>query len=206
MQTKKRTSIIIISIVLVAMLVVGLITYFGASGNTGSAQNEEQNTVAVVTTEAVESTTAESVMPSDGPDGDSSGPSDSSSVVPGDDSDSPLFEPAIAIDADLEDSEQKTTETTTEATTENDYVEYTFRNQKRLDEHYEKHGKDMGFKDAKSYEKAASDVVNDSRALHKIEKEDGDIEDTNDFVIVSPDGYIRTYFWPNDGIKYYNKQ
>ena len=226
MQTKKRTSIIIISIVLVAMLVVGLISYFGASGDTGSVQTEEQSTVAVVTTEAVESTTAESVMPSggdelssdgpgatsssDGPDGDSSGPGDSSSVVPGDDSDSPLFEPAIAVDADLEDSEQKTTETTTEATTENDYVEYTFRNQKRLDEHYEKHGKDMGFKDAKSYEKAASDVVNDSRALHKIEKEDGDdvyyIEDTNDFVIVSPDGYIRTYFWPNDGIKYYNKQ
>ncbi len=228
MQTKKRTSIIIISIVLVAMLVVGLITYFGASGNIGSAQNEEQSTVAVVTTEAT--TMADSsgdlskpsggdelssdgpgaTSSSDGPDGDSSGPSDSSSVVPGDDSDSPLFEPAIAVDADLEDSEQKTTETTTEATTENDYVEYTFRNQKRLDEHYEKHGKDMGFKDAKSYEKAASDVVNDSRALHKIEKEDGDdvyyIEDTNDFVIVSPDGYIRTYFWPNDGIKYYNKQ
>ena len=206
MQTKKRTSIIIISIVLVAMLVVGLISYFGASGDTGSVQNEEQSTVAVVTTDEEPGATSSS----DGPDGDSSEPGDSSSVVPGDDSDSPLFEPAIAVDADLEDSEQKTTETTTEATTENDYVEYTFRNQKRLDEHYEKHGKDMGFKDAKSYEKAASDVVNDSRALHKIEKEDGDdvyyIEDTNDFVIVSPDGYIRTYFWPNDGIKYYNKQ
>ncbi|MCR5226749.1 MAG: hypothetical protein K6E27_06010 [Eubacterium sp.] len=204
MQTKKRTSIIIISIVLVAMFVVGLIAYFGANGDTGSTQHEEQSTVAVVTTEAT--TTAESLSDSSMP----SGGDELSSDGPGDDSDSPLFEPAIAVDADLEDSEQKTTETTTEATTENDYVEYTFRNQKRLDEHYEKHGKDMGFKDAKSYEKAASDVVNDSRALHKIEKEDGDdvyyIEDTNDFVIVSPDGYIRTYFWPNDGIKYYNKQ
>ena len=67
----------------------------------------------------------------------------------------------------------------------------------------------MGFEDAKSYEKAASDVINDPRALHKTEAEDGDdvyyIEETNDFVILSSDGYIRTYFWPNDGIKYYKR-
>ena len=84
----------------------------------------------------------------------------------------------------------------------------TFRNAKLLNEHYEKHGKDMGFGSAKEYEKAAAAVV--SRALHKTESEDGDdvyyIKATNEFVIVSTDGYIRTYFKPDSGIKYFNKQ
>lgn len=86
----------------------------------------------------------------------------------------------------------------------------TFRNSKLLNEHYEKHGIDMGFPDAASYEKAASAVVTNPDALHKIEKEDGDdvyyVEATNEFVIVSTDGYIRTYFLPDSGIKYFNKQ
>ena len=92
----------------------------------------------------------------------------------------------------------------------NEDTEYTFRNENRLEDHYEKHGKEMGFKDAESYEEAASDVVNNPEALHKIEKEDGDdvyyLKDTNEFVVVSGDGYIRTYFNPNDGINYYNRQ
>ncbi len=87
---------------------------------------------------------------------------------------------------------------------------YKFRNKNLLDQHYEKHGKDMGFSSAEEYEKAASAVVNNPSALHKTEKEDGDdvyyIESTNEFVIVSTDGYIRTYFNPDRGIDYYNKQ
>ena len=102
---------------------------------------------------------------------------------------------------ELED--EKTTEEITEE-------EYTFRNNNRLDEHYEKHGKYMGFDDAEEYEEAASDVVNNPESLHKTEKEDGDdvyyLKDSNEFVIVSPDGYIRTYFNPDDGIAYYNRQ
>ena len=47
-------------------------------------------------------------------------------------------------------------------------------------------------------------------ALHKLEAEDGDdvyyLENTNEFVIVSTDGYIRTYFKPSRGMEYYNKQ
>ena len=46
--------------------------------------------------------------------------------------------------------------------------------------------------------------------LHKTEKEDGDdvyyIEDTNEFVIVSKDGYLRTYFKPDKGKAYYDRQ
>ena len=68
----------------------------------------------------------------------------------------------------------------------------------------------MGFESAEEYEKAAAAVVANPDALHKIEKEDGDdvyyLESTNEFVIVSKDGYIRTYFLPSSGIKYYNKQ
>ena len=87
---------------------------------------------------------------------------------------------------------------------------YTFRSNEFLNEHYEKHGVDMGFASAKQYEQSASNVVNSSDALHKTEKEDGDdvyyIESTNDFVIVSTDGYIRTYFNPDEGKDYYDRQ
>ena len=90
------------------------------------------------------------------------------------------------------------------------YVTYTFRSSKLLNEHYEKHGKEMGFANAKAYEKAACDVINNPDALTKTEKEDGDyvfyIEATNEFVILSKDGYIRTYFLPRAGKKYYDRQ
>lgn len=89
-------------------------------------------------------------------------------------------------------------------------TEYKFRNQKLLDQHYEKHGRDMGFASAEEYEKAAAAVPNNPEVLHKTEKEDGDdvyyVESTNEFVVVSTDGYIRTYFNPDRGIDYYNKQ
>lgn len=89
-------------------------------------------------------------------------------------------------------------------------TEYKFRNKNLLDQHYEKHGKDMGFASAEEYEKAAAAVPNNPNVLHKTEKEDGDdvyyVESTNEFVVVSTDGYIRTYFNPDRGIDYYNKQ
>ena len=87
---------------------------------------------------------------------------------------------------------------------------YTFSNRELLEEHYKKHGKEMGFETPEAYEAAASAVVNDPRALHKLEAEDGDdvyyIEDTNEFVIVSKRGYLRTYFKPDAGKRYYDKQ
>ena len=72
------------------------------------------------------------------------------------------------------------------------------------------HGKEMGFSSSKEYEMSASDVVNDPDSLHKREKEDGDDiyykEDTNEFVVVSTDGYIRTYFNPDSGKKCFDRQ
>ena len=87
---------------------------------------------------------------------------------------------------------------------------YRFRNKKLLNQHYDKHGKEMGFASAAEYEAAASAVITNPNALYKTEKEDGDgcyfIESTNEFVVLSTDGYIRTYFIPDSGKKYFDKQ
>lgn len=87
---------------------------------------------------------------------------------------------------------------------------YRFRNKKLLEQHFEKHGIDMGFNSAADYEAAASAVITNPDALSKTEKEDGDmvyyVENTNEFVVLSTDGYIRTYFLPDAGKKYYDKQ
>lgn len=86
----------------------------------------------------------------------------------------------------------------------------TFRSASLCEEHFEKHGKEMGFQSANEYEVAAASVVSNPSSLHKTEAEDGDdvyyLESTNDFVIVSTDGYIRTYFQPEDKIEYFNRQ
>ncbi len=94
------------------------------------------------------------------------------------------------------------------------YIDYYFRTQKQLEQHFEKHGSefedDFGYATPEDYEAGASDVINNPDALYKTEAEDGDgvyyIEDTNEFVILSTDGYIRTYFRPNAGIDYFNRQ
>lgn len=96
------------------------------------------------------------------------------------------------------------------STVSDDYIEYEFRNDKLLDQHYEKRGIEMGFGSADEYESAAADVINNPDALHKKESEDDDIvyylEVTNEFVVLSDDGYIRTYFNPDSGKRYYDKQ
>ncbi len=85
-----------------------------------------------------------------------------------------------------------------------------FRNARLLEEHYEKHGKEMGYTSAEEYEKGAQALISNSDALTKLEQEDGDriyyLESRNEIVFVSEDGIIRTYFNPEDGIDYYNRQ
>jgi len=74
----------------------------------------------------------------------------------------------------------------------------TFRTEKLLAEHYQKHGVSMGFSNEAAYLAAANAVVANPDAQHKKEAEDGDdvyfLASTGDFVIVSTDGYIRTYY------------
>lgn len=96
------------------------------------------------------------------------------------------------------------------ATPEPSQKTYTFRYDSLLEEHYQKHGIEMGFATKEDYVAAANVVICSPDALHKLEAEDGDdvyyLEATNEFVIVSTDGYIRIYFYPSSGKDYYDRQ
>lgn len=113
----------------------------------------------------------------------------------------------------------KTTEAPTEAPrateaptaeAEIELTDYGFRNKKLQDSHYEKHGIEMGFETVEDYIEAANKVISNPDALHKLEAEDNDhiyfIEETNEFVVLSQDGYIRTYYIASGGIDYFNRQ
>jgi pyocin large subunit-like protein len=67
----------------------------------------------------------------------------------------------------------------------------------------------MGFKSASAYQKAAGKVIANKKAIHK-KTSDKDIlyflESTDEFVVVSKWGFIRTYFIPDAGRYYYDKQ
>ena len=89
-------------------------------------------------------------------------------------------------------------------------VSLKFRNETMWEDHFEKHGNEFGYKSKEEYLKGANEVINSPTSKHKTEAEDGDEiyydEEKNEIVFVSTDGYIRTYFKPNDGINYYNRQ
>ena len=73
-----------------------------------------------------------------------------------------------------------------------------FKNRERLEEHFEKHNEDFGYECAEDYEDGANAVIQNPDSLCKLEKEDGDyvyfLENTEEFVVVSPQGIIRTYY------------
>lgn len=101
----------------------------------------------------------------------------------------------------------------TEAPTQEPEIEltnYWFRSKKLRDSHFEKHGIEMGFETPEEYIEAANKVICNPNALHKLEAEDNDhvyfIEETNEFVVLSQDGYLRTYYIANGGIDYFNRQ
>ena len=74
----------------------------------------------------------------------------------------------------------------------------TFRNVDLLISHYQKHGGEVGASSPDEYQRKAAAVVSSENVLHKTESEDGDYvyfnPSTGEFVIVSTDGYIRTYY------------
>lgn len=123
-------------------------------------------------------------------------------------------EESISATYEEEESEPAEYETVSVAESESKQEEskyaYTFRNEQLLNEHYEKHGIYMKYKSPEKYLKGANRVIADKDTLHAIEAEDGDdvyyLEKTNEFVVVSKDGYIRTYFCPEDGIEYFHRQ
>lgn len=83
-----------------------------------------------------------------------------------------------------------------------------FRSNHALEEHFEKHGAEMGCATADEYLASANAVIANPKALHKLQAEDGDdlyfLEDTGEFVVVSPKGFIRTYFITDRD--YYDRQ
>ncbi|MCR5511508.1 MAG: hypothetical protein K6F54_11260 [Lachnospiraceae bacterium] len=105
-------------------------------------------------------------------------------------------------------AEEETADEPDTGAAEEEPIRYEFRNRNLLDKHYDKHGIEMGFASAEEYEAAASAVVTDPRALHKLEEEDGDdvfyLEDTREFVVVSTDGFIRTYYYASKD--YFDRQ
>lgn len=89
-----------------------------------------------------------------------------------------------------------------------------FRSVKLLDAHYEKHvikQKEFGDISKDEYLAGAQALITGKEADILSKKEaDGDLlfyrEKTNEFAVLSKDGYIRTYFKPERGISYYEDQ
>jgi len=126
----------------------------------------------------------------------------------------PTKEPAVTQEPKATATPKPTKEpVVTEAPTEEPEIEltnYWFRTKSLRDSHFEKHGIEMGFETPEEYIEAANRVICNPDALHKLEAEDNDhvyfIEETNEFVVLSQDGYLRTYYIANGGIDYFNRQ
>ena len=86
-------------------------------------------------------------------------------------------------------------------------------NKKSLNKHYDNHGKSMGFDNKESYKQHAIKFANTidkkncetfvdqkTGATYKYNKK------TNEFAIITKDGYVTTYFKPKEGYSYYKKQ
>lgn len=95
-------------------------------------------------------------------------------------------------------------------------IQYYFRSQEQYEQHYEKHGHEFtpifGEITMEEYLMYANALIQseDEEILTKTEKEDGDFmyfrPSTEEFLVLSTDGYIRTYFIPTAGIDYWNRQ
>lgn len=96
--------------------------------------------------------------------------------------------------------------------TEKAFQKYYFRSEKLFDSHYEKHGAEFGDITQDEYLDLANELINaeGENILHKTEKEDGDFlyydTETNEFLVLSTDGYIRTFFKPSAGLDYWERQ
>ena len=86
---------------------------------------------------------------------------------------------------------------------------YSFRTEELYESHYQKHRDEFNDISKETYLEMANDLIYLESALTKLE-EDGDIlyygEEANEFLVLSSDGYIRTFFRPSAGIDYYNRQ
>jgi len=86
---------------------------------------------------------------------------------------------------------------------------YSFRTDDFFTSHYEKHGGEFGSITRQQYLAKANELISSKTALTKTE-EDGDLlyydAEKNEFLVLSTDGYIRTFFKPDDGMDYFERQ
>jgi pyocin large subunit-like protein len=87
-----------------------------------------------------------------------------------------------------------------------------FADQRRLDEHYEKHGAEFGNISKRDYLHQAQ-LLRDAKVGEPIlqtVRSDGVVtrfdRQTGAFIAYNPNGVIRTFFKPNDGERYYRRQ
>jgi hypothetical protein len=87
-----------------------------------------------------------------------------------------------------------------------------FVDERRLDEHYRKHGAEFGNISRQDYLRQAQllrDAAVGGPVLQTV-RADGVVtrfdRQTGAFIAVNPDGTIRTFFRPNDGERYYRRQ
>ncbi len=195
----KKMRLALTIIMIAAVAVIGVLTWW-AGGDDSSTNEQEEDSVAYDLCDSYELN--DDVL------------ADSGDIDTDEGQDLEQEEPSVEESADEEEESTEEWSDNEEKLSDEyeDYneVTYTFRYDSLLESHYEKHGIDMGFASEEEYLAAANAVINNPDALHKIEAEDGDdvyyVEATNEFVVVAPDGYIRTYFLPDDGIDYYNRQ
>jgi hypothetical protein len=87
-----------------------------------------------------------------------------------------------------------------------------FASERRLDEHYEKHGREFGRLTRQEYlhqaqalrdAPAGGPILENARGDGVVTRYD---RETGAFIAYNPDGVIRTYFKPNDGERYFRRQ
>ncbi|MGE7091933.1 SAR2788 family putative toxin [Lysinibacillus sp. NPDC048646] len=86
-----------------------------------------------------------------------------------------------------------------------------FKSTDLLKEHYKKHGKEFGKISQSEYLERAQDLIgSDSDNILSKKRSDGDRvfynKSTNEFAVLGSDGYLKTFFKPKDGKKYYDRQ
>lgn len=92
------------------------------------------------------------------------------------------------------------------------YPDIGFTSQRSLDEHFDKHGREFGDISKEEYLRKAQqlrDTPNNSVVLY-FERHDRTHmkyqTKQNEFIAYNDDQMIRTFFKPNDGIKYFERQ
>ena len=87
-----------------------------------------------------------------------------------------------------------------------------FADQRRLDEHFEKHGAEFGRLTKQDYLRQAQ-LLRDAKSgdpILETVRRDGVVtrfdRQTGAFVAFNPNGVIRTFFKPNDGERYFRRQ